>query len=98
MWGVVVFTLPPSKLLTYLAFFLPLSVALTSTATLLAYGLEYRRTRYASLRVAGRRGVEFGCVAIVNLAFLAAHKWTVILAVVSVVAAIAVDVFATRRD
>ncbi len=98
VWGVVVFTLAPSKLLTYLAFFLPLAVALTSTATLVAYGLEHRRTHYASLTGAGRRGVSFGAVAIVNLAFLAAHRWTVFLAAVTVVAAIAIDVVAARRD
>lgn len=98
VWGTVVFTLPPSKLLTYLAFFVPLAVAITSTATLVAYGLEHQRTHYASLLSAGRRGALFGAILVVNLAFLAAHRWTVFLGALTVVAAIATDVVAARRD
>jgi 4-amino-4-deoxy-L-arabinose transferase-like glycosyltransferase len=97
VWGVVVFTLSPSKLLTYLAFFIPLAVAVTSTATLVAYGLEHRRTHFASLTTAGRRGVLVGAVVVINLAFLAAHRWTVLLPAITIVAAIAIDLIAVRR-
>ncbi|HEY8684837.1 MAG TPA: hypothetical protein VIO57_04450 [Chloroflexota bacterium] len=98
VWGIVLLTLAPSKLLTYLAFFIPLAVAASATATLVAYGLEQRRTHYASLRTAGRRGASIAAVVVLNLAFLAAHRWTVFLAALSVVAAVAVDVIAARRD
>jgi hypothetical protein len=97
VWGIVLLTLPPSKLLTYLAFFVPLAVALAATATLAAYGIEQRQTHYAGLRGAGRRGASFAAVVIVNLAFLAAHSWTVFLAALCVVAAIALDIVASRR-
>ena len=97
-WVIVLFTLPPSKLLTYLAFFIPLAIATASTATLLAYALEQRRTHYASLTGAGRRGASFAAVVILNLAFLAAHRWTVVIAALSVLVAIAVDIVASRRS
>jgi hypothetical protein len=98
VWGIVLFTLAPNKLLTYLAFFIPLAVAVTSSATLVAYWLEQQRTHYAGLQRAGRRGASCAGVVIVNLAFLAAHRWTPFIAVLSVLAAIAIDVVASRRD
>src|SRR5947199_6858072 len=58
-WTIVLFNLSPSKLLTYLAFFVPLAIALTASATLVAYAVEYQRQDYASLKSAGRRGVLF---------------------------------------
>jgi hypothetical protein len=98
VWCAVLLTLPPSKLLTYMAFFIPLAVAVASTATLVAYGLEQRRAHYATLRSAGRRGASFAAVVIVNLACLAAHRWTVLLAALTIVAVIALDIVAARRS
>jgi hypothetical protein len=97
-WAIVLFNLSPSKLLTYLAFFVPLAVALTASATLAAYLVEYQRQKYASLRSAGRRGASFAAVVVVNLAFLAAHRWSVIVAALTILAAVAADVLASRRE
>jgi hypothetical protein len=47
---------------------------------------------------AGRRGASFAAVVIFNLAFLAAHRWTVVIAAISVLVAIAVDIVASRRS
>lgn len=97
-WAIVLFNLSPSKLLTYLAFFAPLAIALAATATLAAYALEHYRQDYASLRSAGRRGFSFAVVVVVNLAFLAAHRWSVFVAALTVLVALAGDVLAGRRD
>jgi membrane protease YdiL (CAAX protease family) len=96
-WAIVLFNLSPSKLLTYLAFFAPLAIALTATATLVAYVVEHRRQDYASLRSAGRRGFSFAVAVVVNLAFLAAQHWSVFVAVLSVLVPVAADVLASRR-
>jgi hypothetical protein len=97
-WSVVVINLNPSKLLTYLAFFAPLSIALIATATLAAYVVDFRRLEYASLRIAGRRGFSFAAVVVINLSVLAAHHWSVFVAAVTVLIAVAGDVLASRRD
>jgi hypothetical protein len=97
-WAIVLLNLSPSKLLTYLAFFAPLTIALTATSTLVAYLVEHRRQEYAGLRRAGRRGFSFATAVVVNLAFLAAHRWSIFIAALSVLATVAVDVLASRRD
>jgi hypothetical protein len=96
-WTVVVFTLAPSKLLTYLAFFAPLSLAVASTCTLAAYLIERWREGYASLRAAARRGALAAALVVLNLSALAAHHWSIYLGALSILAAVAVDVIATRR-
>ncbi|HEX6506716.1 MAG TPA: hypothetical protein VF221_03700 [Chloroflexota bacterium] len=96
-WAIVLLTLPPSKLLTYLAFFAPLSLAVGATGALAAYLVAFRRTGDDSLVAAVRRGVLLAAVVVVNLACLAAHHWSVYVGVLSAVAAVFLDVFATRR-
>ncbi len=97
VWAAVVFNVAPSKLLTYLAFFAPLAVALTATGTIVASLLERRRHSFVSWRVAFRRGAGFAAVVILNGAFLAAHRWSVVLIAVSVLAVIVADMVAGRH-
>lgn len=97
-WAIVLFNLSPSKLLTYVAFFAPLAIALSATSTLAAYLVEHRQPEYASLRRAGRRGFSFAAAIVVNLAFLAAHRWSIFVAALTVLAILAVDIVASRRD
>ena len=96
-WGVVMFSLSPSRLLSYLAFLTPLGIGLFASSTLLAYAVEYRRHHYARLLDAGRQGTLVTAVVLLNLSLLAAHHWVVYFAVGSVVAAVAADIVARRR-
>jgi hypothetical protein len=75
VWGTVLFSLSPSRLLTYLAFFAPLFAALAATGTLIAYAVEWRLGRYPALGAAGRRGLLLAGVVVINLAVQAAHIW-----------------------
>ncbi len=97
-WLAVLFTLPPSRLLTYVAFFAPMAVALTATASLGAYAVEWRRGLYPSLRACVRRGFLFALLVIANLAVLAAHRWTVLFGAASAGAVILIELwFSLRR-
>lgn len=98
IWAVVLFSLAPSKLLTYIAFLAPLAIALAATGTLGAYAFEHRRHQYATLRPAFRRGFSLSGVTIINLSFLAAHHWSVIVFAVSALAAVIAEVVALRRN
>jgi hypothetical protein len=84
VWATVLLTLPPSRLLTYLAFFAPMFVGMACIGALSSYTVEWRRGYYPSLRASLRRGVLAAAVVVANLAFLAAHRWTPLFAAVSV--------------
>ena len=98
VWAIVLFSLAPSKLLTYIAFLAPLAVALAATGTLAAYAFEHQRHQYATLRPAFRRGFSFSVVVIVNLSLLAAHRWSIVVPAVCVLAAVVAEGIARRRD
>ncbi|GAC1466822.1 MAG: hypothetical protein PVSMB7_12680 [Chloroflexota bacterium] len=98
IWLTIVLTVPPSKLLTYLAFLSPLSVGLASSGALIAYALEYKTRAIPNIVRSLRRGLLFSAVAIVNVATLAAHHWSVVLLLVSSTLAIAVDLIWTWRS
>jgi hypothetical protein len=97
-WLLVLFTVQPTKLLTYIAFFAPLWLAVTSTGALGAYGIDWRRGALPSLRVCARRGALISSAIILNLAFLAAHRWSIFLLPVSAAAAIAIDIALDRAE
>jgi hypothetical protein len=98
VWLVVLFTLPPARLLTYLAFFVPLSVAVGCTGTLVAYGLEWRLGYFPSLGTCLRRGFLAAVAVVLNLAFLAAHRWILPIGAVSIAAAVFTDLAAALRN
>ncbi len=91
IWLGVVLTVAPLRLLTYLAFFLPLGIALAATASLGFYGIEWQRGLLPNVHRAIRRGVLLAAVVVVNLAVLPAHQWNVLVGVVSVTVALLVD-------
>ncbi len=96
-WGTVLLTLAPARLLTYLAFFAPLGVALAATSSLVVYAAEWRSGRIPSLRATVRRGILVALVIIVNLALEASHHWSVPWGGFSVLGAIAIEAVAEQR-
>lgn len=97
VWLGVLFTLAPARLLTYAAFFAPLSVALTAIGAIGAYAVEWRRGIAPSLRACTRRGALSAAVVVANLALLAAHRWIIPVGVSSVMVAVIIDVVWQHR-
>ncbi|MGH2449320.1 MAG: hypothetical protein ACRDFS_12055 [Chloroflexota bacterium] len=97
-WALVVLNIPPHKLVTYAAFFVPLWLALASTATLVSYAAERRRGDYPKLRVDARRGVLVASVIAVNLAFEFAHAWSLPILLISIVLAAGIEGAYQRRE
>lgn len=97
VWAAVLFTLAPSKLLTYVAFLAPLAVAITATVAVVAFLLEQQLGYVPRLVVALRRGVLAAGVVTVNLTLLAAHLWMPAIGGIVVVAAVLTDVALERR-
>jgi|SRR5579875_3266033 len=97
IWLAVLFNLYPSKLLTYLAFLIPLFGAVASTGAFGAYLFEARRSGIADIGMAVRRGAIIASVVIVNLGFQFAHRWTWPVAVVSVLVGAAAEAAADHR-
>jgi hypothetical protein len=97
VWLAVLLTLPPSRLLTYLGFFTPMFVGIAAIGALVSYAVDWRRGFYPSLRVSLRRGLLAGALVVTNLAFLAAHRWTSILGLITVAAVVGVEVLMDWR-
>src|SRR5947209_7242504 len=85
----VALTVPPSKLLTYVAFFLPLWIGLSGTAYLFFTGMD--------LGTSVRRGCLLASFTVVNLAALAGHHWSPALFGLSAVGAVLVDLGRSHR-
>lgn len=96
-WAMVLFTVPPSRLLTYVAFFSPFAVAVAATGAMVSYAIEWRIGFAPSLGVAIRRGVLSAAVLTANLGLAAAHAWKPTIIVISLVAAVCVDIGVSRR-
>jgi len=97
-WLVVLLTIPPARLLTYLAFFAPLWIAVSASGAMAAYGVLWRRDSYPSLGVCARRAALAATVLVVNLAILAGHRWNIVVGSASIVAAIAADALISQRS
>lgn len=98
LWLTVLFTVPPVRLLTYIAFLTPLCVALAASGALLAYAIDWQRGLAPSLSTCGRRGVLGALLVVLNLAAQAAHRWTPLLALGSVVGVVVVDLLLAQWD
>lgn len=98
IWLAVLFTLAPARLLTYLAFFIPFSVALAATATLAAYAIDWRRGLFPNLVTCARRGIVLALVITANLAFVAAHRWILPVGGITVVAAVLSEIALEHRE
>lgn len=98
VWLTVIFSLPPARLLTYLAFFIPLALAVICTAAVVSYAAEWRMGRLPDLKTPIRRGALFSAVLIANLAFQAAHHWSLIVFGVAALLAVAAEAAVGHRD
>ena len=98
VWFTVLLTLQPSKLISYVAFLLPLGLALATTAAIALYAAEWRVGRYPSLGTEVRRGALAAGVVVANLAFLAAHRWSIVVLGLSALVAIATEALMTRAS
>lgn len=97
-WLAILFTVNPSRLLSYLVFLAPLSVALAATGTLLSYAVDWRRGVLPDLAVCVRRGILGTAVAVSNLSLLAAHRWGIVAGAISVGVAVLIDLGIARRQ
>ena len=97
-WLAVLFTLPPARLLTFTAFFLPLWLALTATGSIAAYAVEWRRGTLPGLRACTAHGIALATFIVLNLALQAAHRWTLLFAAISLLAAVAADLVLVWRS
>jgi len=104
LWvALIVFTyfVPPQAVQAYIAFFLLLSVALTSTLSPLAYFISLRfvssRLHRATMRHALRQGVLLSLWIVFNLLLRALHSWNLFIAIVSLGIIIVIEVLSLGR-
>jgi len=101
--GLAIFVnfVPPRGLLAFVVFFLLLDVALTSTFSPIAYAISLRfissRLYRATVRHAIRQGALLALVIVLNLILRALHSWSIITAIIIVVAAIVIEVVSLAR-
>jgi len=98
VWVAVLVGLPPHKLLTYLAFFGPLFVALAATTAIGIHLTAWRRGLIPRVAISVERGALTAFVAVANLVFLAAHRWTWPVGAITVGIVLALDAMLARRD
>jgi hypothetical protein len=103
-WGaLVLFTrlVPPGTVQAFIAFFLILLVALTSTLTPIAYvinrALLAKRAYRPPLGQSLREGMLLALAIALNLLLLALHSWNIFTALASVAAAIVIEVLFLAR-
>lgn len=101
--GLVLFTrfVPPASVGAFLTFFIILMVALTSTLTPLAFLCGRRfftgRRHRLSVRLAIRQSALLSLVIILNLMLKALHSWNLAMAIVSLGAAVVVEILFLAR-
>lgn len=97
IWVTVLFSLEPSRLLTYIAFFLPLGTALAASGALVAYAVDWRGGKRPSLRASLRRGLLFAFLAVANLSFQAAHRWSPLVGMITILLVLGLEASAIRQ-
>ena len=104
LWvALLVFThfVPPQAVPAYLAFFVILGFALTSTLSPLAYFISLRftssRLHRATMRHALREGALVSLWIIFNLLLRALHSWNLFVAIVSLGIIIVIEVLSLGR-
>ncbi len=99
--AIYVYFVPPRGLLSFMAFFLLLDVALTSTFSPIAYAISLRfissRLYRATVRHAIRQGALLALVIVLNLVLRALHSWSIITAIIILAAAIVIEVVSLAR-
>lgn len=96
-WLTVVMTLAPSRFLSYLAFFIPLTLALVTSLTIVLYVFDAYRHAFPSLATSLRRASLGSGVVVVNLAALGGRLWVVAVGALSVVAALLIEIALGRH-
>jgi hypothetical protein len=104
VWGgLLLFTrfVPPHTTPAFIAFFILLGVALTSTFSPIAYFISLRflssRLYRATVRHAIRQGALLSLCIILNLILLSLRSWNIFTAIVIFVAAIIIEVVSLAR-
>ncbi|MBE3557645.1 MAG: hypothetical protein IMW89_00255 [Ktedonobacteraceae bacterium] len=102
--GLLLFTYfvpPEANLATFAAFFLILGVALTGTLAPIAYMVGSRVLTRGRYRVTTRQSIRqaalLALAVMLNLALLALHSWNIAMALVTLGAAIVVEVLFLAR-
>jgi hypothetical protein len=99
--AIYAYFVPPHGLLSFVAFFLLLDVALTSTFAPIAYAIGLRfissRLYRATVRHALRQGALLALVIVLNLILRALHSWSIITAIIILAAAIVIEVVSLAR-
>ena len=101
--GILLFTrfVPPHTTLAFVAFFVLLGVALTSTFSPVLYfiGLRFLSSRLyrATVRHALRQGALLSLCIILNLILLSLHSWNIFTAIVIFVATVVIEVVSLAR-
>ncbi len=100
MWAGVVLTVPPQRLLTYLAFFIPFWAFVACYGAAALYWIT-GRVEFPHPRALGnsvREGALISFVVSGNLAFVAAHRWTFLVLVIAAGLALALELIARFRS
>jgi len=99
--AVYAYFVPPRGLLSFVAFFLLLDVALTCTFSPIAYAISLRfissRLYRATVRHAIRQGALLALIIVLNLILRALHSWSIFTAIIIVAAAIVIEVVSLAR-
>ena|SRR5436305_13362416 len=103
-WGGLVwftYAVSPQTFPAFIALFLILAVALTSTTAPIVYMIDLfvssRRASQPTARSAIRRGALFALIVVLNLTLRALSSWNVVTAILIVLAVIVVEVIALAR-
>lgn len=104
VWGLLLlFThyVPPHDLLAFAAFFLLITIALTSTFVPIAYfvGLRFLSLRLyrTTMQHAIRQGMLLSLVIVLNLLLHILHSWSIFIAIVIFVAAIMIEILSLAK-
>jgi hypothetical protein len=104
VWGgLLLFTrfVPPHSVLAFVAFFVLLAVALTSTFSPVAYfiGLHFLTSRLyrATINHALRQGTLLSLCIVFNLVLRALHSWNIFTAIVIFAVALVIEVLSLAR-
>jgi hypothetical protein len=104
LWGgLLLYTrfIPPHTLLAFIAFFILIGIAITSTFSPIAYfiGLRFLSSRLyrTTVRHALRQGILLSLCIVLNLILLSLHSWNIFAAIIIFAAAIIIEIISLAR-
>lgn len=100
LWLAVVVSLAPARLLTYVAFFVPLWASVTAFSSAAIYRIIGADgvPRPHLLRASVRRGALFAALVVANLGLVAGNRWTVPLFLVTLGVCLLVEMAVWSRQ